>query len=66
MNRETVGELQRLLEEKRADLVELRRKLPAHSIRPHQLIEIEELEDEIAELKARLTAAAGPEAGGGA
>ena len=28
--------------------------LPAHSVRPHQIQEIEELEDEIAELEGKL------------
>ncbi|UCG20638.1 MAG: histidine kinase [Deltaproteobacteria bacterium] len=28
--------------------------LPAHSVRPHQLLEIEELEEKIAELKRML------------
>ncbi|MFH2007429.1 MAG: histidine kinase [bacterium] len=29
--------------------------LPAHSIRPHQLIELEELEEEVARIRQRLT-----------
>lgn len=45
--RERIGELQRELEERK-------RSLPAHSIRPHQLLILEALEEEIAELKARL------------
>jgi len=35
-------------------LAEEELRLPAHSIRPHQLIKVEELENSIAELKAEL------------
>ena len=35
-------------------LKERRRSIPIHSIRPHQLIEIEELEEEIEELERKL------------
>jgi hypothetical protein len=47
---ETEDRLRRL----RTELEERRSSIPIHSIRPHQLIEIEELEEEIEELKRKL------------
>jgi len=38
----------------KARLAERTASIPIHSVRPHQLIEIEELEDEIAALERRL------------
>jgi uncharacterized small protein (DUF1192 family) len=38
----------------RAELAERRASLPAHSIRPHQLLALEDLEERIAELSRRL------------
>jgi len=38
----------------RTELEERKSSIPIHSIRPHQLIEIEELEEEIEELKKKL------------
>ncbi len=35
-------------------LSERKKSLPAHSIRPHQIIAIEELEEKLADLKAQL------------
>jgi hypothetical protein len=55
-------ELTRLVAEKKVLLEELRRALPAHSVRPHQLIEIEDLEDEIADLEAALAGTPRPHA----
>lgn len=70
VHRDAAGEvdadLPRLIETKREELADLRQKLPAHSVRPHQLIEIEDLEDEVAALEARLRAAGGAEADVGA
>ncbi len=42
------------LEEKERLLQDLEASLPAHSIRPHQIQRIEELEEEIRQLKDRL------------
>ena len=42
--------LQKLVKE----LDERNASIPIHSIRPHQIIEIEELEDEIADIKRTL------------
>ena len=42
------------LRKMRAELEERKSSLPIHSIRPHQLIEIEELEEEIGELEKKL------------
>ena len=53
------------LEEKlarlKAKLAEREASIPIHSIRPHQLIEIEELEEEIAELEGQLESSTGGE-----
>jgi hypothetical protein len=57
MNNGTSEEAQELrdrLERLRAELAERQASIPIHSVRPHQLIEIEELEEEIAELEKRL------------
>ncbi len=51
------NDLQKLHEELKrleADLADREAALPAHSVRPHQIVEIEEIEDKIAELKTRL------------
>ena len=42
------------LKELEAELKDRNDALPAHSVRPHQLIEIEDLEDEIAQVRAEL------------
>ena len=42
------------LEEKERLLQDLEASLPAHSIRPHQIQRIEELEEEIRQMKDRL------------
>jgi archaellum component FlaC len=47
-------QLQRELEDKKKLLEDLEASLPAHSIRPHQIQRIEELEEEIRQLKERL------------
>ena len=46
--------LQKTLEEKEKLLEDLEASLPAHSIRPHQIQRIEEIEEEIRQLKERL------------
>jgi len=46
------------LEEKERLLQDLEASLPAHSIRPHQIQRIEELEEEIRQLKDRLKSGA--------
>jgi hypothetical protein len=51
---EEAQELRDKLERLRAELAERQASIPIHSVRPHQLIEIEELEEEIAELEKRL------------
>ena len=42
------------LEELEKDLRELQKKLPAHSIRPHQWKSIEDLEERIRDLKKKI------------
>ncbi len=51
MDDKTGQQLYKDLEQLEQKLLERKAALPAHSIRPYQLIEIEELEDSIAELK---------------
>ena len=46
--------LKKTLEEKEKLLKDLEASLPAHSIRPHQIQRIEEMEDEIRQLKEKL------------
>ena len=47
--------LQKDLEEKEKLLKDLEASLPAHSIRPHQIQRIEEMEEEIRQLKEKLS-----------
>ena len=54
MTDEKQEDLEGKLKQLRATLAEREASIPAHSIRPHQLIQIEELEDEIAALERRL------------
>ena len=54
MDGETRKTLEDRLQRLRAELEERKSSIPIHSIRPHQLIEIEELEEEIGELEKRL------------
>jgi len=42
------------LEERRAELKEREAALPAHSVRPHQIMAIEDLEEEIADMESEL------------
>jgi len=46
--------IKKQLEEKERLLQDLEASLPAHSIRPHQIQRIEELEEEIRQMKDRL------------
>jgi uncharacterized protein Yka (UPF0111/DUF47 family) len=50
----SIAALHATLAEKQATLADLEAKLPAHSARPHQIIEIEELEEEIDSLEGQL------------
>ncbi len=45
---ENIQKLQEDIRELKAELAEREAALPAHSVRPHQLMVIEELEEEIA------------------
>ena len=47
-------QLQEELKEKEKLLADLESSLPAHSVRPHQIQRIEELEEEIRQLRERL------------
>ncbi len=44
---ETIQELQEDIKQLKAELAEREAALPAHSVRPHQLMAIEDLEEEI-------------------
>jgi hypothetical protein len=46
--------LRKRLRQLQVELKERKRSIPIHSIRPHQLIQIEELEEEIEELERKL------------
>ena len=54
MEGETRRSLKAKLQQLQAELKERKRSIPIHSIRPNQLIEIEELEEEIEELEGKL------------
>ena len=54
MDSRTRTELEAELERLRRELAERKGSIPIHSIRPHQLIEIEELEERIEEIERRL------------
>jgi hypothetical protein len=54
MDGETRKSLEDRLQKLRIRLEERKGSIPIHSIRPHQLIEIEELEEEIEELEKKL------------
>ncbi len=53
------SELQVEIRQLEAQLAEANARLPAHSIRPHQLMEVEELEERLAALVTRLKALEG-------
>jgi hypothetical protein len=54
MDGDTRKTLEDRLHKLRTRLEERKRSIPIHSIRPHQLIEIEELEEQIEELEKKL------------
>ena len=54
MNESDHQELQKELSRLQAELADREAALPAHTVRPHQLIEIEDLEERIADLRQRL------------
>jgi hypothetical protein len=56
MNRE---ELLARRERLKAELAEAEARLPAHSVRPHQLQAVEELEEALAEVERELAAGGG-------
>ena len=51
----TIEEIEQELVRTREYLAELRGSLPKHTIRPHQLIEIEDTEERVDELLAELS-----------
>jgi len=54
--------LERKLEQLRAEHEERTASIPIHSMRPHQLIRLEELEEEIKEIEKKLEQAKSPPA----
>ncbi|PLX41611.1 MAG: hypothetical protein C0608_05150 [Deltaproteobacteria bacterium] len=59
MEEEQVKDLEKKLQELISERKEREASLPAHSIRPHQLLIIEELTEQIDELKAQIMALKG-------
>jgi hypothetical protein len=53
MTESSKSDLEQELLRLEAELAEREAALPAHSVRPHQLIEIEDLEERIADLQRR-------------
>jgi hypothetical protein len=51
---ETNDEIRAKIEALKAELDERRKSVPAHTIRPHQLLILEELEEEIAALEGKV------------
>ena len=51
---ENKEELEKELNRLREELADMERALPAHTVRPHQLIAIEELEEQIKEVEQKL------------
>jgi ribosomal protein L29 len=51
---ETRAELEKSIAELEARLKELKAQLPAHSITPAMMIRLDELEDQLAEVRQRL------------
>ncbi|GAB6063740.1 histidine kinase [Deferrisoma palaeochoriense] len=49
-----LDEIRREIQALRVEIADRRRRLPAHSVRPHQLWEIEELEERLAALERAL------------
>jgi len=49
-----INELRKELAKVEGDLVDRRKTMPAHSVRPSQLMELEELEDRAEQLKRRI------------
>lgn len=54
MTESSIQDLEQELQRLEAELADRQLSLPAHSIRPHQLIEIEDLEERIADLRQRV------------
>jgi len=52
-------DLEKKLARLSSELEEMQKALPAHSIRPHQLLAIEELENEIERVKSLLRKSSG-------
>jgi hypothetical protein len=57
MTNDSAESLKERLARLEAELADREAALPAHSVRPHQLIEIEDLEAEIADLRQRISSA---------
>jgi hypothetical protein len=53
----SLDELRRRLGEREAELNDLRAALPRHSMRPHQMAEVEDAEDDVAALRAEIATA---------
>ncbi|MEW5913914.1 MAG: hypothetical protein AB1814_15255 [Thermodesulfobacteriota bacterium] len=54
MNQPSAQQLEQMLAQAQAELAEAQAALPAHSVRPWQMQRLEEAEERVAQLKARL------------
>jgi uncharacterized membrane-anchored protein YhcB (DUF1043 family) len=64
MNTSERAQLEKQLEQAQAALAEQRASMPAHTVRPAQLQELEDLEEQVEDLRARLQSAKGGECHG--
>ncbi len=49
-----IEELKARIAKIEADIEDAKKRIPAHSVRPQQIMEIERMEDELAEMRNRL------------
>ena len=49
-----IEELKARIAELEAEIEDAKKRIPAHSVRPQQIMEIERMEDELAEMRNRL------------
>ena len=53
----SIAYLRNLLVVAEEELAEIQLRIPAHSIRPHQMMELEEAEEKVSALKRKITEA---------
>ncbi|MBN2233222.1 MAG: histidine kinase [Deltaproteobacteria bacterium] len=57
MAKEHHADIRQRIDELQREIAERRRCLPRHSVRPHQVLEIERLEERLADLERQLATA---------